>query len=63
MADKHFYLWLTVEKMHSFEDFAEKYLWPHSCSSTNFTAVVNCTNPETEMQTNIIEIKIILIQF
>ena len=40
--DKNFYLQLTVEKMHA------------CCSDTNFTAMVNYKNSETEIQTEII---------
>ena len=54
-ADNIFYLQLTVEKMHAFAVFSKKYLWSYGCSGTNFTAAVNCTNPKTEMQIEIIE--------
>ena len=41
------YLRLTVEKMHAFAVFSDKYLRPYSCSDTNFTVTVNCINPKT----------------
>ena len=43
VADKNFYLRLTVEKMHALVVFTEKSLPPYDCSGTNFTTVVNCT--------------------
>ena len=52
---KRFYLRLTVEKMHAFTVFTEKYLWPYRCSSTCFMGVVNCKSPETDVQSEIIE--------
>ena len=58
-ADKNFYLQLTVDKTYAFAVFAEKYLWSYSCSGTNFAATVNCTNPKTEIQIEIIETQII----
>ena len=58
-ADKNFYLFLTVEKMHIFAIFTEKHLQPNGCSGTNFTATVNCTNPSTEIESEIIQTQII----
>ena len=49
---------LTVEKMHVFVVFTEKYLRSYGCSGTNFTATVNCTNPKIKTQTEIIETQI-----
>ena len=49
---------LTVEKMHVFVVFTEKYLRSYGCSGINFTATVNCTNPKTETQSEIIETQI-----
>ena len=58
-ADKNFYLRLTVEKMHAFAVFSDKYLRSYGCSDTNFTAGIKCTNPKTEIvETQIIGIKI-----
>ena len=62
-GDKHFYLRLIFEKMIAFAFFTENNLWPYGCSGTNFTATGNCTNSKTEMQTKIIEMQMILIQF
>ena len=39
-ADKNFYLWLTVEKIHAFAFFTKKHLWPYGCSGSSFTAAV-----------------------
>ena len=61
-ADNNFYLWLTVEKVHAFAVFTEKYLRSYGCSGTNFMAVINCTNPKTEIQIEIIETEITRIQ-
>ena len=58
-AGKKSYLWLTVDKMHAFAGFTKKYLQPYGCSGTNFTTAVNCTNPNTETQNEIIEIEIL----
>ena len=44
--------------MHAFAVFTKKYLRPCSCSGATFTAMVNCTNPKTEMQIEIIELEI-----
>ena len=59
---KDFYLRFTVEKMHVFAFFTEKYLRSYDCSGTNFTATVNCTNPKPEIQIETIETQIIRIQ-
>ena len=59
VADKKFYLRLPVDKMDAFTPFTYKYLGPYDCSRTSFTAAVNCTNPNTEIPTEIIEIEII----
>ena len=61
-AGKNFYLWLTFEKMHVLAVSMEKYLWSYGCSGTSFTSAVNCTNPKTEIQIEIIETQIIGIQ-
>ena len=58
-ADKNFYLWLTVEIMHAFAVFSDKYLRPYGCSDTIFAVTVNCTNPKSEILSKIIEIQII----
>ena len=58
-ADKDFYLRLTVEKMHAFEVFSDKYLRRYGCNNTNFTATVNCTNTKSLILSEIIEIQII----
>ena len=62
MAVKNFYLRLAAEKLYAFAVFTEKYLLWYGCSEINFTAAVNCTNPKTEMQTEIIKIQISGIQ-
>ena len=62
-AGKNFYLRWTVEKMYALLVFTEKCLRPSICSDSNFMAVVNCTDPKHEMQSKIIEIEIIQIQF
>ena len=59
MADKKFYLRLTVEKMHALVVFTEKYLRSKCFSSSKDTATVNCRNPKTEIQIEIIETQII----
>ena len=46
-ADKKCYLQLTVEKMHAFAVFTDKYLRPYGCNDSNFTATVNCVNSKT----------------
>ena len=46
-ADKKCYLQLTVEKMHVFAVFTDKYLRPYGCNDSNFTAAVNCVNSKT----------------
>ena len=51
-----------VEKMDTFAVFTGKCLWSYGCSGTNFTATVNCRNPTTEIQIEIIKTKIIGIQ-
>ena len=50
MADKNFYLQLTVEKMHPFAIFTNKYLRPCGYSGDNFTAMVTYTNSKTKLQ-------------
>ena len=59
VIDKKFYLRLAADKRHSFAVSAAKYLRPCGCSGTNFTAMVNCTNPYTEIQNEITDIEII----
>ena len=61
-ADRNFYLRLTVEKMHAFAVLTEKCLWSYGRGGTKFTATVNCTNPKTEIQIEIIETQITGIQ-
>ena len=46
--------------MGAFAGFTKKNLRPNGCSTTNFTAGVNCANSKTD---KIIEIQIILMQF
>ena len=58
-ADKDFYCWLTVEKMHAFAVFNNKYLRSYDCNDTNFRAAVNYTNPKTQIVSDIIEIRTI----
>ena len=53
-ADKKFYLLLTV--------FTEKCLQSRSCIGINFMTSVNCRNPKTEMQSEIIKMQVIEIQ-
>ena len=60
-ADKIFHLRLTVEKMHASAVFSNKYLRPYGCSDTIFTAMVNYTNPNSQILSEIIEIQIIRI--
>ena len=48
--------------MYAFAVFTEKYLQAYGCCDTTFTATVNCTNPKTEIQIEIIETEIIGIQ-
>ena len=62
-ADKNFYLWLAVEKMHAFAVFTEKKLRPYGCSGKNFTAAGNCTSTNIEIHSKIIEIYIFEIKF
>ena len=52
-ADNSFYVPLTVEKMHAFATFNDFDLRLYSCSDTNYTVAVNCTNPRTETLTDI----------
>ena len=40
-ADKNFYLQLTVEKMHAFIVFNDKYLRSDDCKDTSFTLQLN----------------------
>ena len=56
VADKNFYLQLTVEKMHALAVFSDKYLRSYGCSDTFFTATVNCTNPKYQILSEIIKI-------
>ena len=42
--------------MHAFVVITEKYVRPYGYSGTNFTAGVNCLNPKTEIQNEIIKI-------
>ena len=49
-ADKSFSLRLTIEKVHTFAIFNDKYLQPYDCSDISFTATVKCTNPKTEIK-------------
>ena len=58
-ADKKFYLRLTIDKMHVFVDFTDKYLQSYGYSATNFRFAINCSNPNAEVQSKIIEIDII----
>ena len=59
---KKFYLRLTGGKMHTFEVLTEKYLQLYGCSSNSITTTVNCTNPNTEIHSEIIEVQIIKTQ-
>ena len=59
VADKNFYLRLTVEKMHAFAVFSDRYLRPCGCSDTIFAATVDCTNPKFQILNEIIEMQII----
>ena len=43
--------------MHAFTVLTEKYLHPNGYNGTTFTVAVNCRNPKTEIQTEIIEIQ------
>ena len=61
-AEKNFYLRLRVERMHAFSVFTEKYLRSHGCSGINFSEMVVCANPKTEIQIEIIETEVIGIQ-
>ena len=45
-----------VEKNNTLAIFSDKYLRSYSCSDINFTATVNCTNPKTQILSEIIEI-------
>ena len=58
-AGKNFYLRLTVEKMHAFAVFNDKYLRSNGCSDTNFTATIKCTNLKTEIQSEMNKTQII----
>ena len=55
-ADKNLYLLLTVEKILAFAVFNKKYLLFYDCVATNFTAVVNCAYPKTEIHSGTTEI-------
>ena len=59
---KKFYLRLMADKMHTFEVFTEQYLLPYGSSSSSITSTVNCTNPNTEIHSEIIEVEIIKTQ-
>ena len=48
--------------MHTFEVLTEKYLQLYGCSSNSVTARVNCTNPNTEIHSEITEVQIIKTQ-
>lgn len=61
-AGRKFHLQLTIKKMHMFAIFIEKRLRPYGCCETNFTATVNCSNPKTETQLEIIETEVSGIQ-
>ena len=50
--------WLRVLLKGTFLWFTKKHLRSYGCSFTAFTAAVNCTNPNTETQHEIIEIEI-----
>ena len=56
------YLRLTVEKMHTFATFTEKYLRSYGCLDTSFTAAVKFADPQIKIQSQISEIEIIEIQ-
>ena len=56
VADKNFYLRLTVEEKYAFAVFSNEYLQPYGCNDTTFTAAVNCTNSKTQIISEIIEI-------
>ena len=43
-AEKNFYLWITVERMHPFAVIIKKYLRSYGCSGTNLNATLNCRN-------------------
>ena len=43
--------------MHAFTVLTEKYLHPNGYNGTTFTVVVNCRNPKTGIQIEIIEIQ------
>ena len=57
-ADRKFHLRLTVDKMHAFAIFTKKYLRSYGSNGTNFTTAVNCSNRNTEVQNEFIEIEI-----
>ena len=59
---KKFYLRLMVDLMHVFAVFTKKYFSPCGCNGSNFTVAVNCTNPNTEIQSEIIDTEIIKAQ-
>ena len=43
--------------MHAFTVLTEKHLHPNGYNDTTFTVAVNCANPKTEIQIEIIEIQ------
>lgn len=58
-SNKNFYLRSTFHKMCAFAVSTKKYLRLYGFSGTNFTAAVNCTDPNTKTDSKIIEIEII----
>lgn len=58
-AAKNFCLQLTAEKIRALAVFEDKYLQLYGCSDWNVTATATCTNPETEVQSGIVEIQIV----
>ena len=58
-ADKKFHLRLTVYNMRALAVFTEKCLQPRSCIVINFMTSVNCRNPKTEIQSEIIKMQVI----
>ena len=56
---KNFYLWLSVKKMHAFAIFRDKYLRSYGCTDINVTVTVSCTNPKTQILSEIMETQIV----
>ena len=56
-ADKNFCLQLMIEKMRAFGVLTKKYLQQYGCCDTNFRPAINCTYPNTEIRSGIIEIQ------